>query len=154
MTFEITITKKQLIPLALLEACGHHVEGKTRLQKLAFLVDELELGNEELDAYHFRKYDYGPFSKELLQDTEELEEKGLVEISTTRTLGGNKRYDYELTEKGKSVVDQLYNDDLGEKVSDAADTVCDKYGDLPLRTLVEKVYEQFPEYKENSVYQY
>jgi len=130
------------------------LEGKTRLQKLAFLVDKLESERVDFHAYQFKKYDYGPFSKGLLQDIEDLEKKGLVEITSTRTLGGNKRYDYELTDRGEQVVEFLEGHEDGEDVFDAAEEVCDEYGDLPIRTLIERVYDRFPEYKENSIYQY
>ncbi|MBX0286608.1 helix-turn-helix transcriptional regulator [Halomicroarcula sp. F28] len=149
-----TIERESLVPLALLDAMGGEIEGKTRLQKLAFLLDEEELG-DRFDAYSYRKYDYGPFSKSLLEDTESLEEKNLVEIAKQRTVGGNTRYDYALTDTGRDAVSQLSEKegDISE-IFEAAKEIVSEYGDLPLRDLIERVYENHSEYKENSVYQY
>lgn len=150
----ITIERESLVPLALLHALDGELQGKTRLQKLAFLLDEEALG-DRLDAYTFRKYDYGPFSKALLEDIEALDEKDLVEITTDRTVGGNTRYDYRLTTTGKEVIDTVLDrDDDTPRVFTAAEEIATEYGDLPLRELIELVYEKFPEYTENSVYQY
>jgi len=147
------ISRENLLPLALLRASGGGIQGKTRLQKLAFLLDEEELG-DQFDAYQFRKYDYGPFSKELLEDVESLEKKGLVEIRKSRTLGGNARYDYRLTEDGEAVVKDLFDRDETSPILDDAKSTLSNYGDMPLRELIERVYQKYPEYKENSVYQY
>ncbi|WP_336358500.1 hypothetical protein [Haloarcula sp. CGMCC 1.6347] len=153
MSPEVKISKEKLIPLALLDASEGSLNGKTRLQKLAFLLDEQELG-DQFDAYSFKKYDYGPFSKRLLEDIEALERKGLVDISKSRTMGGNQRYDYELTDTGSEVIEQLLGVDDVEKVFNAAENTVNKYKDMSLRDLIEHVYDEYPEYQENSVYQY
>ncbi|QIB79066.1 hypothetical protein G3A49_13355 [Haloferax volcanii] len=147
------ISQEDLVPLALLRAMGGNLQGKTRLQKLAFLLDEEKLG-DRLDAYHFRKYDYGPFSKGLLEDIEDLEDKGLVDIHRSRTLGGNTRYDYEITDVGETIVSDIFSRGDASIILEDAEDIAVEYGDLPLRELIELVYEKFPEYKENSVYQY
>ena len=150
----ITIDRESLVPLALLDAMDGEIQGKTRLQKLAFLLDEEELG-DQFDAYTYRKYDYGPFSKSLLEDIEDLEEKGLVEISKERTVGGNTRYDYELRSSGEEAVEQLTSRDGDiDIIFDAAQAIANEYGDLSLRDLIEQVYDRHSEYTENSVYQY
>ena len=150
----ITIDRESLVPLALLDAMGGEIQGKTRLQKLAFLLDEEQLG-DRFDAYSYRKYDYGPFSKELLDDTESLAQKDLVDISEQRTVGGNTRYDYQLTDPGQDAVSKLSEkeSDISE-IFDAAEEIVSEYGDLPLRDLIERVYDMYPKYTKNSVYQY
>lgn len=151
-TFEIK--SESLVPLALLDTMGGELEGKTRLQKLAFLLDEDELG-DRFDAYTFRKYDYGPFSKTLLDNIEALERKGLVEISQQRTVGGNTRHDYQLTDLGEDIVSELADRNGDEaKIFEAAKKVVLEHGDRPLRDLIEHVYEEHPKYTKNSVYQY
>ncbi|MFB6186575.1 MAG: PadR family transcriptional regulator [Halobacteriaceae archaeon] len=147
------ISREDLIPIAILSAGDGKIEGKTRLQKLAFLLDEEKLG-DRFDAYEFRKYDYGPFSKELLEDVEDLKEKNLVEIRKSRTFGGNTRYDYRLTEMGRKVAKDLFQQEDASVVFEQAVEIFTEYGDLPLRDLIELVYEKYPEYEENSVYQY
>ncbi|MCD2201252.1 SocA family protein [Halobacterium sp. KA-4] len=150
----ITIDRESLVPLALLDAMDGEIQGKTRLQKLAFLLDEEELG-DQFDAYTYRKYDYGPFSKSLLEDIEDLEEKGLVKISTEKTVGGNTRYDYVLEDSGRKAVEQLTSrgGDI-DVIFNAAEAIANEYGHLSLRDLIERVYDRHSEYTENSVYQY
>lgn len=47
---EVEITKRQLLPSSLLAAAGGEISGRTRMQKLVFLLDEAALG-ETYDAY-------------------------------------------------------------------------------------------------------
>lgn len=149
---ELNITKAEILPLALLTASGGEVNGRTRLQKLAFLLQEEEL---QQDAYNFIKYDYGPFSKELLDDLEDLEDKGVLKINKTRTFSGNKRYDYSVDSGAEEFLEVLAqaNDDV-EQITESAERVVRQYGDMSVREIVEHVYDKYPEYKENSVYQY
>jgi uncharacterized protein YwgA len=153
MSKKLEISREQLIPLALLYASGREVKGKTRLQKLAFLLDEEELG-DQFKAYSFKKYDYGPFSKQLLQDTERLKRDGVVEIDKTRTFSGNSRYDYELEEDWIEDVEYLAEDDDISEIFEAAEKIVEKHEGKSIRDLVEYIYNEYPEYEENSVYEY
>ena len=49
-----------------------------QLQKAVFLVSREELEGLRKPRYRFRPYHYGPFSKEIYVDAEELHEQGLV----------------------------------------------------------------------------
>lgn len=151
---EYKISSRELIPLTLLRAAGDEVSGRTRFQKLAFLLDEEALA-DRFDAYDFIKYDYGPFSKKLLDDLEDLDEKDLVDLEKTRTFGGNMRYDHELTPDGKKAIDELIeqNDEVDE-IYRSAKEVAEEYEDYSVRELVELVYKKYPDYKKNSVYEY
>ena len=153
MTKELEISREQLIPLALLHASGREVKGKTRLQKLAFLLDKEELG-DDFNAYHFKKYDYGPFSKHLLQDTEKLEREGVVDIDKSRTYSGNTRYDYELEEDWLEPVEELAEDEDISEIFEAAEELVEKHKEKSIRDLVEYIYDEYSEYEENSVYEY
>jgi uncharacterized protein YwgA len=153
MTKELEISREQLIPLALLYASGREVNGKTRLQKLAFLLDREELGSN-FNAYQFKKYDYGPFSKHLLQDTEKLENKGVVDISEKPTYSGNIRYDYQLEEDWLEPVEELAEDNDISEIFESAEELVQKHSEKSIRDLVEYIYEKYPEYQKNSVYEY
>lgn len=153
MTKELKISREQLIPLALLYASGRNIKGKTRLQKLAFLLDKEELG-DNFKAYNFKKYDYGPFSKHLLQDTEGLKRDGVVDINKTRTFSGNARYDYELEENWLGEVEDLAEEKDISEIFEAAEMLVEKHKDKSIRDLVEYIYEKYPEYEKNSVYEY
>ena len=153
MTKELEISREQLIPLALLYASGRDIKGKTRLQKLAFLLDKEELG-DNFKAYDFKKYDYGPFSKHLLQDTESLKREGVVDINKTRTFSGNARYDYELEDDWREDVRDLAEEDDISEIFEAAEQLVEKHEDKSIRDLIEYIYDEYPGYEENSVYEY
>jgi uncharacterized protein YwgA len=148
----VEITDRQLIPLSLLEAAGGEISGRTRLQKLAFLLVEEEL-DDDFSGYDFVKYDYGPFSKELLSDVESLDDDGVVGENETRTRSGNRRYDYGLQPDISEQIEELAESDEDvREVLEAAQEVVDEHGDKRIRELLEDVYEKYPEYLENSVY--
>src|SRR6056297_2396996 len=94
---------RKLLPLSLLyEADNHQIQGRTRMQKLVFLTEQrLTAENEDLGPYRYIAYDYGPFSKDLLDALEEYDQKGLIERRTERTWDGSKKYIYQLTGEGK-----------------------------------------------------
>lgn len=148
----VEITERQLIPLSLLEAADGEISGRTRLQKLAFLLVEEEL-DDDFPGYDFVKYDYGPFSKGLLSDVESLDDDGVVGENETRTFSGNRRYDYGLQSGfGERVEELAESDEEVREVLEAAQDVVDEHGDKPIRELLEDVYDEYPEYLENSVY--
>ncbi len=148
-----------VLPLALLYATeDRRIEGRTRFQKLVFPAGE-ELQQHDIEPYDFVSYDYGPFDKTLLDDLEELENEGLVSIEKTRTFGGDERYDYRLTKLGEN----SYQNDRPEnqpdtddrerfrKIETVAQEVLGEYGDPPISNRIEYVYNEYPEYAENSV---
>jgi len=150
---------QRLLPLSLLYAAGGKIKGKTRFQKLAFLADQ-ELEEHDIDPYDFIPYDYGPFDKSVFESLEFLEDKGLVKCDSTRTYGGDKRYDYRLTQKGH----KSYKENLPEATTDLeegeeefrtiheiAEDIVDEYNDVPISNLLDYVYTEYPEYAENSV---
>lgn len=156
---------KQFLPLALLAAADGEIRGKTRLQKLAFLARQ-ELQEEyEIAPHEFVPYDYGPFSKELMEDIETLEDDGLVEIGVRRTFGGDERFDYRLTPSGHETYRENRPDsgwEPGDEPSDGperfacvghvAEAVVQQFGGMPLSNLIDRVYEEYPEYAKNSVF--
>ena len=91
---------KRVLPLALLHAAGGHIKGKTRFQKLAFIAEQ-RLEKEGISPLDFIPYNYGPFSKDLYDALDYLEEEGLVEVKEKPTYGGDTRYDYDLTAYGR-----------------------------------------------------
>jgi uncharacterized protein YwgA len=149
---------KQVVPLALLYAAeDNRISGRTRFQKLAFLTKEaLASSDIELNEfYEFIAYDYGPFSKELLDDLEMFEQEGFVEIDENRTFSGNTRYDHRLTESGAKRFKELKKSEpKGQALYRIAEEQVEKYNSMSLRKLLEYIYEEYPEYKENSVYAY
>jgi len=152
MTESLTI--RESIPLILLyESEDYRIQGRTRFQKMVFLVQE-RIGDRGYDLYNFIKYDYGPFAKQLLDDLERFENLGLVSIDEQDLYRGGTRYDHKLTPKGVQSVEKLLNNSTSpalEAVRQAAGEVVEEWNDESMWDLLDHIYDRHPEYKERSV---
>ncbi|MFC7229982.1 PadR family transcriptional regulator (plasmid) [Salinirubellus salinus] len=148
---------RKLLPMALLHACGgDQIEGRTRLQKLVFLMEQ-ELDEEaktalNLPDYNFIPYDYGPFSKALYDDLDSLEEDGLIRVEEEDMADGKVKYTYQLTDDGKSWVDQRLPQDAPNSVRERAEALKSEFNGVLLSDLIDTVYAEYPKYAENSVW--
>jgi uncharacterized protein YwgA len=146
-----------MLPMALLDACEEScVEGRTRLQKLVFLMEQEldEVATASLDSpdYNFIPYDYGPFSKELYDDLDSLEEAGLIEVEEEPMADGKVKYIYQLTEQGESWVQNQLVDSSADKAHSLAEHLASEYNDMLLSDLIDEVYAEYPVYAKNSVW--
>lgn len=118
-----------------------------QLQKVAFLVG-MEFPQEvPSDYYEFRKYNYGPFSADVYRDAEQLDREGKISISI-HPRGGWR--EYAATVKGSRI-------DLKQIPAEMTVFIEDKVNwalGLSFQELVRAIYIEFPEYRENSVFQY
>ena len=153
MTEQLTI--REAIPMVLLfESEEYEIEGRTRFQKMVFLIEELVQEEEDMSLYEFVEYDYGPFSKQLLDDLERFERMGLVNIDRQETYKGGERYDHQLTYEGVKSIRQLIentDDPTFTFVHEKAKSVVETWGEEPMWDLLDHIYEENPEYKERSV---
>lgn len=146
-----------MIPLALLYAGdGEPIEGRTRMQKLVFLMqqylderDEYSFTSEE---YEFIAYDYGPFSKELYDDLDSLSEQGHIVDSEEELRDGKEKYDYEIQPTGVDVIENRKDKEGAQEILQLAEDLKSQYNDVLLSELIDYVYSQYPEYAENSIY--
>lgn len=100
------------------------------MMKLLFLVDAAalrELGRS-LSGVEWRRWRFGPFSKDVLKTLDSLVDEGLLAVDP----GPEMRY-IALVEPPK----------IPEDVRRVVDRVIDEYGFLPLNKLLEKVYSEF-----------
>jgi len=93
----------ELLILALKNSSEAVIEGRTKLQKMVFLLKEMHGVNF---SYNFTPYFYGPYSLDLQTDMDYLVSLGLVEETRESTASGI-RYNYELTEEGSRLADSL-----------------------------------------------
>lgn len=140
------------LPLSLLAAIEEDsIEGRTRLQKLLFLIQKRieQKKNAQLSqSYDFIAYDYGPFAKEIYDDIDTLVRRGLVDEDPKELDDGVIKYDYKLTKKGKQLVEsRRLVDDSPQEV----DAVVSEFADKELSDIIDYVYSQYPNYAENSV---
>ncbi|RNJ22669.1 DUF4065 domain-containing protein [Halosegnis longus] len=146
---------RQLIPLTLLHASNEQeIEGRTRLQKMVFLIQqEFEERGEDLPGtYQYEPYDYGPFAKTLYDDIEYLEERDIIDESkeTIAEEDGKVKYNYELGPRGEEIL-QEWPEEQVEIVLEVAERIKSDFNDIPLLTLLDHVYSEYPKYAENSV---
>jgi len=148
---------RKMLPMALLDACeGDQIEGRTRLQKLVFLMEQ-ELEDESaasLDSpdYNFIAYDYGPFSKDLYDDLDSLEDDGLINMEEEDMADGKVKYSYQLTEEGRSWVRHQLFDESASTAHALAEDLASQYNGMLLSDLIDEVYAEYPEYAKNSVW--
>jgi uncharacterized protein YwgA len=146
-----------MLPMSLLDACeGSQIDGRTRLQKLVFLLEQNlnDTSAASLDSsdYNFIPYDYGPFSKELYDDLDSLEEHGLIEVEEEPMADGKVKYVYRLTGQGRSWVRGQLADSSADTTHSLAESLASEYEDMLLSELIDEVYAEYPEYAENSVW--
>lgn len=141
------------------------VNGITRLEKLLFLADqESPLPAKVHDALVFRPYNYGPYSKQVYEAVDVLEDAGLVEeekalngrpldameeasIDPDSTEGLERRF--FLTDDGREVADYLARQH--PDYYQLLDKIKARYGNLALRKLIQYVYRRYPKYAEESL---
>jgi uncharacterized protein YwgA len=140
------------------------IHGVTRLEKLLFLAQkETDIAGKVEDAFRFQPYHYGPYSKEIYEAVELLEEAGL--LSEERVYEGRPIDEMEgaaagelelegterrflLTSDGKAVAQLL--GDRHKEVWSALEQIKKRYAGMPLRRLIRYVYGSYPDYAEAS----
>jgi len=92
--------KRMIVILQLLKKVNREV-GKTFIQKSIYLLQE-GLG-ENLD-YNYKLHFYGPFSQELADDIDTLEDLGLIDVNYNP---GGYGYQIRITEEGLSFLNRF-----------------------------------------------
>jgi len=137
--------------IAVLHALGT-VTGKTRLVKLLFLLgQELGFSRSELGSfYKFKPWIYGPFSKEVVKDLEELQDYGIIKVMIRQVLTGEFNegleflHTYELTPEKKQVVQEA----LANLPTNAVRRLekLRAFNEMSLKELLKQVYTKYLDY--------
>jgi len=94
---------RQLILLTLKNSAQGTIEGRTRLQKLVYLLKKAYGFNF---SYKFTPYLYGPYCPDLQTDIDFLVSLGLVEEFHEVTTSGI-RHNYQLTKSGRELAQTI-----------------------------------------------
>jgi uncharacterized protein YwgA len=140
-------SQRELLLMLFEESEQHKIEGRTRLQKLVFLVQKL-WDQPSSEVFNFKPYDYGPFSADILHELDRMEEDGLVEEQVTRLPQG-KKYTYTLTDQGEQRSEEISDASDGQ-VESVVQRVISQFDSMPISRLLEYVYNKFPSYTVNS----
>ncbi len=133
-----------ILPLYLISKAEGRFRGRTRLQKLVFLVQKAM--GDSFD-FEFNPAEQGPLSYRLYQRMENLGALNLVKELQGRTVSGNPLMRYELTAEGKSFLDfVMQRNQLPPNLRTAADKVYAEYGTLPFIELLDRVHTEYPQY--------
>jgi uncharacterized protein len=143
------------------------INGITRLEQLLYLVERetpvaSKVTGQKLD---FVAYDYGPFSKDVYQAVEILEEAGLVteerlvdgktidsmeDADVTGAVEGDEYVErrFALTPDGEMVARLLgrHHPDVMSQLG----AIKDRYAERPLSSLIRYVYKTYPDSAINS----
>jgi len=142
---------RQLLPLALLYANNEQeIHGRTRLQKLVFLMQEEFEDNNLPGTYNYIPYDYGPFAKKLYADLDYLKDRGYIRESTETIEDGKVQYNYQLTPEGREHLEQQPANKVNQ-ILDLAEPIKQEFNRVSLPELLDYVYAKYPDYAENSV---
>jgi hypothetical protein len=121
-----------------------------QLQKAVFLLQKL-LPPEIIDgdSYDFVPYNYGPFCAEVYDDAVSMKDEDLVEVSR---LPGRDYLVYAATSVG---VDRSAGiaARLPDAVAQHAQTIVAWVRRQSFSSLVRAIYERYPEYRANSIFQ-
>lgn len=149
-TSRAKISERAKWVLALLHAVGGTVKGSIRLQKLFFLMKR-ELGIQEL-PYNFSPYQFGPFSRDILDDVADLENAGLIEVKKEifePTLAGDYLVSrtFSLASKGSKLAEEFYKG-MPENVKKVLSEL-ERFNKMGLTELLKYVYTKYP--KESKI---
>ena len=120
----------------------------TALMKYAFVFQMQNRTRQRL--YAFRPYKYGPFASEIYDHLGVLEADGLVRQREGGRSGEREWHRIELTRKGRAYAEELlpaFDPDLVEELA----AVAREYGPLEHDALLDRVYEEYPEFARKSV---
>ncbi|MFW6436792.1 MAG: type II toxin-antitoxin system antitoxin SocA domain-containing protein [Halococcoides sp.] len=115
------------------------LKGRKKLTKLAFFAEywlpneEMLNPNEQFGGFNFIIYKFGPFSKDLFREFDELKDDGLVE--ETRRPRGNSII--ELTKKGETQAEKIKSK-LDREERCQIEAVSEEFGDKSGHVLEEK----------------
>lgn len=144
------------------------VNGITRLEKLLYLVEKETSVADSVEGGHLRftAYNYGPFSKDVYEAVELLEESGLLteerivdgqtidsmeDVTVTGAVEADEYVErrFVLTEHGHLVANLLSQHHPG--VAKQLTAIKDQYAERSLSGLIRYVYKTYPDSAKNSV---
>lgn len=137
----VKLNRKELLLYLLAKA--RIVKGKTRIQKLVFLLQKekgLPLG------YTFYPYQQGPLSFELIEDINSLISNGLVIERIYQTVHG-PRYDYSLSKIGQKYVRSVIERNLSHREKQKVQGIINQWNIKELGKLLDYVHRKYPELK-------
>ncbi|MFA5365254.1 MAG: hypothetical protein WC325_08760 [Candidatus Bathyarchaeia archaeon] len=129
--------------LMLLSRSGSNIKGKTKFQKIMYILKN-EYGHEipEFESFNFKLHYYGPYSRKIDSMLTKLVFRRQLSVETEE-FGNCSRYNYKLTSYGKQVAQTAYDtidNTRARIINDMAQKVRE-LNDEPLNSVISKAYE-------------
>jgi uncharacterized protein YwgA len=142
MNMEISLPKKLKFVLFFLNE-AKEVKGKTKFQKMFFLLNE----EEKISTGHsFVKYTYGPYSSELSNDLDALKQLELIQVEQsmfeTNSNFVGKQFEYKLTTSGEQLINQQLTDFTGEEKQKVKKIILE-WNNKELPEIIDYVYGKY-----------
>lgn len=144
----MAIEKRDWVLLAISSTEGEHLS-PVQLQKSLFIFGQLMPESVADDYYEFEPYHYGPFCQAIYSDVEDLERDEYV---VSRIPLGRRWREYSITGKGMERAVELRSEVPGDEFNFLA-RVVNWTRQLSFPQLIREIYQRYPEFKVNSVFQ-
>jgi len=118
-----------------------------QLQKSLFLLG-MEVQEVRQNFYEFFPHNYGPFCKEIYRDAEYMAEKGLLAIERQQSYST-----YLITPSGQARIEQIQGE-VPRRGFDYLKNAVEWAQNQSFSGLVRAIYDKYPDYRINSVFQY
>jgi uncharacterized protein len=133
--------------------CAIHFAGSrglspVQLQKALFVLGQEMKREVGARFYQFIPYNYGPFCKAVYEDAAQLAEQGLISINE---VPGQRWHRFVITPTGAEHA-QVVMARAQVAAVDYLHAVVDWVSPLPFATLVRAIYQRYPRYRANSVF--
>ncbi len=120
-----------------------------QLQKALFLIGESKLQGLPPDYYEFIPYNYGPFGSDIYVDADKLSAEGhLAQIPVS----GRAWSIYQTTSAGQERAQQIQSE-CDPALATHVKAVVQWVRSLSFGELLRAIYAQYPDFRQNSVFQ-
>jgi len=120
------------------------LSGKLMFVKQIFLLTK-EIISSLFKEFYFYPSNYGPFSKILVTEIENLTDNRYIKVIEQRNYYDHKVYDYILTDEGEKKAKLSFNK-LSERTKDKITIKRREWDRLGYRGIIRLVYSKYPEY--------
>ena len=136
------------IAMFVIASSGEKGLSPVQLQKSLFLVAESGSKDLPADFYKFSPYNYGPFSPEIYDDTDELTREGLV-TGIDSGFGWSRYVASPAGLKRSEEFEEKAVAGLSEYIRNVVEWV----QSLDFAGLLRAIYAKYPQYRVNSIFQ-
>lgn len=147
-----TLSSRQLFVLAGMAATEEPVQfASIQIQKLFFLYDEkIRKDWGKSPYFDFKPYDFGPFDQMVYKDIEDLESKGLAEITSVQAPYQSRRKLHALSYRGFNLGKKILEGMPVSERNQIRGVMRKLLEHRNFGELVVSIYEEYPHMRANS----